>query len=44
VASEKAAKTRRARVLDNSPEAEAKRARRRARRQARKERQAAAQA
>jgi hypothetical protein len=44
VASEKAVKTRRARVLDNSPEAEAKRARRRARRQARKERQAAAQA
>jgi hypothetical protein len=43
VAAEKATKTRRARVLDNSPEAEAKREKRRARRAARKARQAAAQ-
>jgi hypothetical protein len=43
VAADKAAVTRRKRVLDNSPEAEAKREKRRARRAARKARQAAAQ-
>jgi hypothetical protein len=43
VAADKAAVTRRKRVLDNSPEAEAKREKRRARRAARKARQVAAQ-
>jgi hypothetical protein len=42
VAADKAAVTRRARVQDTSPEAEAKREKRRARRAARKARQAAA--
>ncbi len=44
VSAEKAAKTRKARVLDMSPEAVERRERRRARRQARRQRQQAAQA